>query len=72
MGHEPEAVIRDYMAANGVSVDDVISVSERIEELPVTPILVVLGRDARVRAAWLGSVSDADKNELLRRLQDPG
>ncbi len=62
---EEIAVNQEYLQANGVDPDAVLSSEQSKLKVESTPTLLLVGRDGRVVHSWIGQLPAAKEHEVL-------
>jgi hypothetical protein len=66
MAMEDEHTLRQYLDANGLKPDQIVSVRPGSQPMRATPTLVLVNSDARVERVWIGKLrSPADEAGVL-------
>jgi thiol-disulfide isomerase/thioredoxin len=61
VGPEPAGVLHDYLQRHAVTVDSVASVAPDAIKARGTPTLVLVDRNGRVRAQWIGALRGRER-----------
>jgi hypothetical protein len=65
---EPADVMRSYVRDHGLEVDSVAVVQDDQIQTPGTPTLLVVTKHGAVEASWIGQLSSAQEQEVLRQV----
>jgi hypothetical protein len=67
LSQEPVDVMRAYVREHGLDVDGVVQGGEI--QTPGTPTLLVVTKGGAVEASWIGQLSTAQEQEVVRRVK---
>mgnify|MGYP003576099803 CR=1 FL=1 len=69
VGREPVDAMKEYLASNGVTVDQVVSLTSNDLQIQGTPTLIVADGEGRVQQTFVGKLPAQAEAEVLSMLQ---
>lgn len=68
IGLQPDDVVRDYMASNGLEVPSVVHVTRGGVPVQATPMLLIIDAQGAVTRSWAGKLPEADERAVIEEI----